>query len=330
MIRGTLNGAKAVRSLNLDQLQTLATVVELGGFSAAARRLNLTQPAVSLQIRELESRLGLRLIERIGKRAFATAAGQDLIAHARRLAQEAELALMTMRRHREGWLGRVRLGAAATICTYLLPPVLRELRRAYPNLELVITTGRTTGILDRVVANTLDLGVVNAAAVPVDHPLVALVPLRDCPILAVLPLPEDGSAVPDQVDPAYLAGRTLIFPPQGSQAAALVAAWFAAAGVQPRPAMEINDAAALKSLVAAGLGASVLPIERTDDPFLAGQVLLRPLNPPLVRTDALVQRRDKPGDVASGLVRKALLSLADHGSAEPAPRPADPLAGTPA
>ena len=310
-----------MRNLNLDQLQALTTVVELGGFSAAARKLNLTQPAVSLQIRELENRLGLRLVERIGKRAFATTAGQDLIAHARRLADEAELAVATMRRHREGWLGRVRLGAAATICTYLLPPVLRELRRAHPNLELVITTGRTTDILDRVIANTLDLGIVNAAAMTVDHPSLALAPLRDCPMLAILPLLEDGSAVPDQVDPAYLAERALIFPPQGSQAAALVVAWFAAAGVQPRPAMEINDAAALKSLVAAGLGAAVLPIERADDPFLAGQVLLRPLNSPLVRTDALVQRRDKPVDVALSLVREALLSLVENGCAGSATGP---------
>ena len=56
-----------MRSLNLDQLRTLLQVIELGSFSAAARRLNLTQPAVSLQIRELERRFGVRLIERMGK-----------------------------------------------------------------------------------------------------------------------------------------------------------------------------------------------------------------------------------------------------------------------
>jgi DNA-binding transcriptional LysR family regulator len=62
-----------MRNLNLDQLRTLVEVVECGSFSAAARRLNLTQPAVSMQIRELERRLGVRLIERMGKRAHATA-----------------------------------------------------------------------------------------------------------------------------------------------------------------------------------------------------------------------------------------------------------------
>src|SRR3954465_15762378 len=76
-----------MRSLNLDQLRTLATVARLGSFSAAARELNLTQPAVSLQIRELESRLGLRLVDRVGKQARATSAGCDLIAHAEIMAK---------------------------------------------------------------------------------------------------------------------------------------------------------------------------------------------------------------------------------------------------
>ena len=65
-----------MRSLNLDQLRALMEVVELGSFSAAARRLNLTQPAVSLQIRELERRFGVRLIERLGKQAHATVPGR--------------------------------------------------------------------------------------------------------------------------------------------------------------------------------------------------------------------------------------------------------------
>ena len=64
-----------MRSLNLDQLRTLLEVIELGSFSAAARRLNLTQPAVSQHIRELERRFGVRLIERMGKQAHATAPG---------------------------------------------------------------------------------------------------------------------------------------------------------------------------------------------------------------------------------------------------------------
>ena len=68
-----------MRGLGLDNLQTLADMLELGSFSAAARRLNLTQPAVNRQVKQLEARLGIRLVERVGKRAYPTAAALDLL-----------------------------------------------------------------------------------------------------------------------------------------------------------------------------------------------------------------------------------------------------------
>jgi DNA-binding transcriptional LysR family regulator len=89
-----------MRNLNLDQLRTLIEVVDLGSFTEAAKRLHLTQPAISQQIRELENRCGLQLVERIGKRAFATPAGSDLIIHGRRIMAEAEHALAAVRHHR--------------------------------------------------------------------------------------------------------------------------------------------------------------------------------------------------------------------------------------
>src|SRR5579862_3526283 len=132
-----------MRSLNLDQLRALTEVVALGSFSAAARRLNLTQPAISLQIRELEARWGLRLIERVGKKALATAPGRELIEHARRIARECDLAESAMRGLRDGWLGRVRIGATLTALLYDLPPVLRQLRRDHPKIELAINNWST-------------------------------------------------------------------------------------------------------------------------------------------------------------------------------------------
>jgi DNA-binding transcriptional LysR family regulator len=81
-----------MRNLNLDQLRTFLEVVECGSFSAAARRLNFSQPAVSLQIRELERRFGVQLIERLGKQAHATVPGRDLLETAQRIFRECDLA----------------------------------------------------------------------------------------------------------------------------------------------------------------------------------------------------------------------------------------------
>ena len=100
-----------------------------GSFSAAADRLGLSQPAVSQQVRQLEQRYGLRLLERVGRRARPTAAGEELLRHARSVAAALAATEAGMARHGTEVIGQVRLGSGATACIYLLPAVLRELRR---------------------------------------------------------------------------------------------------------------------------------------------------------------------------------------------------------
>src|SRR5262245_14509541 len=150
-----------MRSLNPDHLRALAEVVAQGSFTRAAKRLHLAQPTVSLQVRELETRVGVRLVDRLGKRAFATAAGRELIGHAQRIAQETDRLLAAMQRHREGGLGQVRIGSSTTALIYHLPPMLRDLRLRHPNIELIVTTGTTTGVVERIMRNEIDLGVVS-------------------------------------------------------------------------------------------------------------------------------------------------------------------------
>jgi DNA-binding transcriptional LysR family regulator len=295
-----------MRNLNLDQLQTLTEVVALGSFSAAATRLRLTQPAVSLQIRELEKRFGVRLVERMGKRAYATAAGEELVEHARRLAQGAELALTAMRRHRDGWLGRVRLGTSVAVCTYLLPPVLVNLRREYPDLEVVITIGTTDHVVSRILANELDIGVVT---MPVkENPAIALEPLREDPMMAFFSGGERN--LPKEATPHYLAGRNLILNERSSQTYRITAGWFEAAGVELKPVMELGNTEAIKTLVATGVGVGILPLERRQGILVYGRTQVRPLQPALVRRLGIVRRRDKPLEAGLKIVYEAALTLA--------------------
>src|SRR5690606_7620100 len=108
-----------MRGLNLDHLRIFLDVIELGSFSAAAQKHGLTQPAVSLQIRQLERRYGLRLAERVGRRVAPTAAGADLLAHIRAIDAEVEQAERSMQAHSTQIVGRVRLARAprrALIC----------------------------------------------------------------------------------------------------------------------------------------------------------------------------------------------------------------------
>ena len=302
-----------MRSLNLDQLRALREVVALGSFSAAAEKLRLTQPAVSLQIRELEKRLGVRLVERMGKRAYATAAGEELVAHARRLAQDAEQALAAMRRHRDGWLGRVRLGTSVAVCTYLLPPVLVKLRRDHPDLEVAITIATTENVVSRILANELDIGVVT---MPVkENPAVEVEPLREDPMMAFFPGGERN--LPKHATPQYLGGRDLILNQRLSQTYRITAGWFAAAGIELRPIMELGNTEAIKTLVAAGVGVGILPLERKQGILVYGKTQVRSLHPPLMRQLGIVRRRDKQLEAGLKIVYGALLTLAKRRKTPP-------------
>jgi DNA-binding transcriptional LysR family regulator len=279
-----------MRNLNLDQLEALREVVALGSFSAAARRLNLTQPAISLQVKQLEARLGIRLVERIGKRAFATAAGRDLLAHGRRLFDEAAAAAATARRHRGGIAGRVRIGAGATACIYILPAALRELIVNYPDLEIIVTTGNTDEVVRAVDDNALDLALVT---LPVRGERLAVTPLLDEPLVAVLP-PE--AAAPARLAPADFAGMPLILYERGGTTSRVIEGWFGRAGITVKPVMELGSAEAIKRLVGIGLGRSILPEISVRAEAASGELAIRPLAPALARTLALIHRRDKPAE----------------------------------
>jgi DNA-binding transcriptional LysR family regulator len=292
-----------MRSLNLDQLTALETVVEAGSFTGASKLLNLSQSAVSVQIRELEERFGVRLVERLGKRAFATVAGREVIERARRIAQETEAITVDMRRHREGWLGRVRLGAAVNVLTYLLPPVLNALHEKQPNLEVTIRTGITRDLIALVMRNELDL---TFATLPIEERGLSATPWRKDSMVAVLPQ-SDGDA-PRQITPAYIAQRPLILDGR-SQSDRMVRAWLRAGGIEPKVAMEIGNPEAIRNVVAVGLGVSVLGPEVVRGNVVAGGVIVRPLRPALTRATVMVQRKDKPDDAALRIVREALMTL---------------------
>src|SRR5437588_11669792 len=108
-----------MRSLNLDQLRAFVELVERGSFTAAAKQLNLSQPAVTHQVHELERRFRVALVERIGKRAYLTQAGERLLEHARFLLEEDSRTQVAMGRFSDGGLGRVRVGTSMTVLMYV-------------------------------------------------------------------------------------------------------------------------------------------------------------------------------------------------------------------
>jgi DNA-binding transcriptional LysR family regulator len=237
-----------MRGLNLDQLRALVELIERGSFTAAARELNLTQPAVTHQVQELERRFKVTLVERSGKHVYLTQAGEKLIEHARCLLEEEARTQLMMRRFSDGWLGRVRVGTSMTILMYLLPPILRQLKTDYPQLEINLKAGLTATTLQLLKANALDLGL---CAIPVADPAFETVPLFKDELVAILPAELEG--VPDKVTPAFLSQCPLILGNEESTLRRMVTNWLALAGLPPKPLMEFDNVEAMKSIVAVGL-----------------------------------------------------------------------------
>lgn len=290
-----------MRQLNLDQVKALITVIECGSFTAAAHVLNLTQPAVSLQIQELENRFQIKLVERIGRRIRVTPAGDELARIGRRLLDEAEQAHRVMHRFGEGYLGQVRIGMSMTVLIYLMPAVIREIKAKAPSLELVIRTGISEIMLQAVRDNELDLAICSG---PLTDKVLDCATIAADPFVAIFP--RDQSDVPPRIAPAMVPRWPLVLGNPRSAMRKLVGEWISIAGPVPRPVIELDNVAGIKSVVGAGLGMSVITeiaVTETDS-----QLQVRPLDPPLTRALVLVQRKEKAEEAAVALVRDALLA----------------------
>src|SRR5436190_21957055 len=276
-----------MRSLNLDQLRAFIEVAEHGSFTAAAKELNLSQPAITHQVHELEQRFQIPLLERLGKRTYLTDAGKTLVEHARHLLNEDARASDAMRRFTEGWLGRVRIGTSMTVLMYALPPLLRQIKSDHPQLEINLKAGLTAATLDLLKLNALDLGL---CALPIEDPAFETVPLFADPLVAILPA--KLRPVPKRVTPAFVARCPLILGNQDSALRRTVTDWLASVGPVPKPVMEFDNVEAIKSVVAVGLGASVVPSLSLGKGHVAvTNMTVRPINPRLSRRIGLVKLR---------------------------------------
>jgi DNA-binding transcriptional LysR family regulator len=298
--------------LALPHLRALAAVARHGSFSRAAGELNLTQPAVSMQVRQLEAALGLPLLERIGKRAFPTAAGEVLIAHAGRAFLELEAGIETVQQLRGVVAGRVRLGTSASISIYLLPSLLRRFRVRYPRTQLVVVTGNASDIARAVVANDLDLGIVS---LPVRHRELTVSAFYRDDLIAIAP-PRGAWRRTRRIGAAELAEQPLILFERGATLRRLIDGWFHRAGASPAQVMEMGNTEAIKKLVGAGLGLSVTSWFSAKQDAQTGAVTGIRLDPPLFRQIGIVRRRDKTRTPSLGAFLDALAELGAELSAK--------------
>jgi DNA-binding transcriptional LysR family regulator len=287
------------KTLNLDQLKSFGLVIETGSFSAAADRLGLTQPAISLQVRQLERRLAVRLVERVGKRARATPAGMELLRHAHHIETAVDNAFDALADHASGVTGRVRLGTGATACLHFLPAVLRGLREKFPQLSVVVSTGNTDDHVRKVEENSIDLALVT---LPAAGRSLTVMPVLQDEFVAIGR--GDTSPLKARVTPVDLGALPLVLFEPAANTRRLVDRWFDSEGRKPQPVMELGSVEAMKEMVAAGLGYGIVPAMSMAGRGAHPDLKISRLQPRMHRTLAIVIRRDKP-------VSKALRSVLD-------------------
>ncbi|MDE1186837.1 MAG: LysR family transcriptional regulator [Pantoea sp.] len=276
-------------SLNLDHLDTFRLVISRGSFSGAADALGLSQPAVSLQIRQLEQSLQTRLIERTGRGVRATAAGQALLEHSEHIASVIATARAAVTQHADEISGTVTVGTGATACIHLLPPLLQQLRQQHPQLKVDVRTGNTAAIIRAVEENQVDIGLVT---LPVSSQSVHVSQLYEEDFRLIVS-GESRETVAVPATPAALASLPLIVFESGSGTRAVIDAWFRKAGVKPTLVMELGSVEAIKRMVRAGLGYSLVPaMALVQEEDRAGLSVSVP-HPVLQRSLGIVMRHDR-------------------------------------
>ena len=263
--------------------------------------------------RELERRLGVQLIERMGKRAHATAPCRELMVTAQGISRECDLAYAAMRRFRDGLVGRVQVGTSLTAMVYRLPPILRKLRVDYPGIDVILANMPTQSSIERIIANTLDLALVTGE---VDNPALRATPLLQEPMVAIFPA--DTRGLPSEISPQYVAQQPLLMLTEQPTSAGhgLVMGWLSQAGSLPRQPMPLGTIEALKAAVASNVGMAVIPEMAIAKH--ASDIVARPLRPTLSRTLTLIEHHNKPNEPALDIVRNALLALRGGEFNEPA------------
>jgi LysR family transcriptional regulator, hydrogen peroxide-inducible genes activator len=263
--------------LKLKDLRYLVAVAELRHFGRAAARCFVSQPTLSAQLKKLEQSLGVQLIERAPHNVSLTAAGEEIVARARRILEASDEVVALAGAHRDPLGGRLRVALLPTIGPYLLPRVAPAIRRDLPRLELRLYEHQTAPMLEKLHGGELDLGILAlpvelaglesvelyreafVVALPVRHPLAARGTLRLAELEdETLLLLEEGHCLRDQA--LEVCSRAGLREPQDFRATSLET---------------------LRQMVATGAGVTLLPELAGRGAYRSARgVVLRPLARP--------------------------------------------------
>ncbi|WPO69576.1 MULTISPECIES: LysR substrate-binding domain-containing protein [unclassified Streptomyces] len=290
--------------MQFQQLLYFVAVAETRHFTRAAEEVHVSQPSLSQQIRALEKELGAELFSRARGNITLTDAGEALLPLARRILADADTARIEVQELAQLRRGRIRLGATPSVCTGLLPEILRAFHDRHPGIQLLIEEGGSHDLVRELARGALDLALV---VLPLPSPSPALTTvelLRED--LVVVSSPRARRRLGESVRIADLQGERLVMFRHGYDLRELTVAACRAAGFEPEFAVEGGEMDAVLGFVRAGLGVAVVPrmvAERSGSDLR----VTRLSQPSLHRTIALAHRSDVAPPRAARELQRMLL-----------------------
>ena len=263
----------ASQTLDTRQLRAFSVLARTGSFTKAASELHLTQSAVSHAMKALEQDAGCRLLDRTGKTVTATEAGELLLVHAERILAEMAHARAALEKLGKWGQSRLRVGASATACRYVLPPVLREFGKEFPKCRIIIEPGDTPEMIELLRNGKIDLAV--NLEPPSREPL-EFRPLFTDEMQFIVapshPWAASGRAVREEV-----AMQNYILYTRKSYTGELIDDYFREEEIVLRTAIEMGSISAIKEMVKLDIGVSILAPWTVADETAAGTLVALPL-----------------------------------------------------
>lgn len=298
--------------MNLRQLEYFVHVAELGSFSKAALVLDIAQPALSRQVRLLETGLRETLLLRNGRGVELTEPGRRLYAHGIAILQSVAAARDDMGAARDEPLGRITIGMPPSIGRQLSLPLVEAFQRELPRAKLAIVEGMSLHIVEWIATGRVDLGLVYN---PEPQPAIEITPLIEEPLCLVSPAAVQGQGgVPFR----ELGGWPLILPERGHTVRRLIESHAVLAGLTLQVAWEVSSIAAIVDLVAAGFGHAVLHASAVAASGRAEALVARPLAEPRIDTVLCLARsahkRSTPLTRHTGKLLEALARALPQGA----------------
>jgi len=270
-VQRLVGAGEEVGRMTLNQLRIFEAVARHCHFTRAAEELYLSQPSVSVQVRELEKECGLPLLTQQGKRVYLTDEGRLLADYAVRVLALVADAQAAMAEARDLSSGRLHVGASTTVATYVLPRLLGLYKARHPGIAVHLVSGNSEEIQRRLVRNELDFGLVEGATILPD--LVAE-PYMDDELVPIVAPSDPLVTAASGAGAGLLMGATFILREPGSGPREVMEAALRAAGVQPLGTMELGSTEAIKRAVAAGLGVSLVSRYALDLDIAAGLLVV--------------------------------------------------------